>query len=103
MVPDPPGRVLYTVLDMGLGHATRMIPVILVTALNDTEAKIEGIKAGADDFITKPPNKMELIARTNSLINLKKLNNSLTNFENVLLSLAQAVEAGFLNPRSLPR
>ncbi|MBN1931849.1 MAG: diguanylate cyclase [Desulfobacterales bacterium] len=74
-------------------ETTRMIPVILVTALNDTDAKVEGIKAGADDFITKPPNKMELIARTNSLINLKKLNNSLTSFENVIFSLAQAVEA----------
>lgn len=43
-------------------EATRLIPVVLVTELDDREAKIKGIDAGADDFITKPPNKMELLA-----------------------------------------
>jgi putative two-component system response regulator len=57
------------------------------------EAKIKGIEAGADDFITKPPNKMELIARTKSLIKLKKLNDNLTSIEYVLFSLARTVEA----------
>ena len=73
--------------------ATRMIPVILVTALDDMQSKIKGIESGADDFITKPPNKMELIARTKSLIKLKKLNNNLTSIENVLFSLANTIEA----------
>jgi putative two-component system response regulator len=72
---------------------TRLVPIILVTALNDMEAKIKGIEAGADDFIAKPPNKTELLARTKSLIHVKRLNQNLTSFENVLFSLANAVEA----------
>ncbi|RJQ60507.1 MAG: diguanylate cyclase [Desulfobacteraceae bacterium] len=73
--------------------ATRMVPVVLVTALDDMESKIKGIESGADDFITKPVNKIELIARTKSLINVKRLNNNLTSIENVLFSLAITVEA----------
>ena len=74
-------------------EATRLIPVVLVTALDDREAKINGINAGADDFITKPPNKMELLARTKSLIRLKRLNDNLASIEYVLFSLARTVEA----------
>jgi len=71
----------------------RLIPVILVTALDDVENRVEGIEAGADDFLTKPPNKMELIARTRSLIKVKRLNQDMASIENVLFSLANAVEA----------
>ena len=74
-------------------ESTRLIPVVLVTALDDTHAKIEGIEAGADDFITKPPNRMELLARTKSLIQIKKLNDNLASIEYVLFSLAKTVEA----------
>jgi len=74
-------------------ETTRLIPVIMVTALDDIEAKVEGIQAGADDFLTKPPNKTELLARTRSLIRLKKLNSNLASIENVLFSLANTVEA----------
>ena len=73
-------------------ETTRLIPVVLVTALDDIEAKIRGIEAGADDFLTKPPNKMELMARARSLLNIKKLNDNLTSIEFVLFSMANAVE-----------
>lgn len=72
---------------------TQMIPVILVTALDDMASKIKGLEAGANDFLSKPVNRPELIARTTSLIKMKKLNNSLASIENVLFSLAKAVEA----------
>jgi putative two-component system response regulator len=71
----------------------RMVPIILVTALEDSESKIRGIEAGADDFISKPPNKAELLARTRSLIKLKRINSNLADIENVLFSLAKTVEA----------
>jgi putative two-component system response regulator len=64
-----------------------------VTALNDTESRIKAIEQGADDFITKPPNRVELQARVKSLIRVKKLNNTLTSFESVIYSLANTVEA----------
>ena len=73
--------------------ATRMIPVIMVTALDETDAKIKGIEAGADDFLTKPPNKLELLARTKSLIKFKRMNDNLTSVESILTSLANVVEA----------
>ena len=72
---------------------TRMIPVILLTALDDAQSKLLGIEVGADDFISRPPNQAELLARTHSLINVKRLNKSLTSVENVLFSMARAVEA----------
>jgi len=74
-------------------ESTRLIPVILLTGLDDLTARILGIEAGADDFLVKPPNHMELIARTRSLVKVKSLNDSLIGTENVLISLARAVEA----------
>lgn len=72
---------------------TRMIPIIAITALNDIESRIKGIEAGADDFLTRPLNKSELLARVKHLVNFRKLNKKLTNIKNVLLSLANTVEA----------
>ncbi len=53
--------------------ATKDIPVILVTALAEVEDKIKGLQAGADDFLNKPVQKFELLARARSLIKLKEL------------------------------
>lgn len=50
---------------------TRNIPIILITALNSDDDKSRGMAAGADEFLNKPVNKAELIARVNSLLNLK--------------------------------
>ena len=72
---------------------TRIIPVVMVTATNEIEAKIRSIEAGADDFISKPINKLELLARTRSLIAVKRVNENMIGFENALISLANAVEA----------
>ncbi|MFC1821815.1 HD domain-containing phosphohydrolase [Thermodesulfobacteriota bacterium] len=72
---------------------TRLIPVVMLTALDESEAKVKGIEAGADDFLNKPPNKIELLARVKSLLNVKSLNKSLTSIESVLFSLANTVEA----------
>jgi putative two-component system response regulator len=73
--------------------ATRMIPIIMITGLNDRESKIQAIDSGADDYITKPPDRIELLARIRALLKTKKLNESLVSIENVLFSLANAVEA----------
>jgi diguanylate cyclase (GGDEF)-like protein len=58
-------------------EGTRFIPIILVTALNEIEDKVKGIEAGADDFICKPFNKLELLARVKSLLRIKHLHDEL--------------------------
>jgi DNA-binding response OmpR family regulator len=52
---------------------TRTLPVVMVTALDPSEERIKGIEAGADDFLTKPINQAELLARTKSLLRIKEL------------------------------
>ncbi len=50
---------------------TRLIPVVIMTALDGIEERIKGIEAGADDFLTKPLNQRELIARIQTALALK--------------------------------
>jgi adenylate cyclase len=53
--------------------ALGMLPVVLVTALDANEERIRGLDAGADDFLTKPVNQPELLARVRSLLRIKGL------------------------------
>jgi putative two-component system response regulator len=73
--------------------ATRLIPIVLVTGLHDRPHKMNGIKAGADDFLTKPFDAEELTARVGSLLRLKHYTDELESAESVILSLALTVEA----------
>jgi putative two-component system response regulator len=73
--------------------ATRLIPVILITGLDSTEDRVQGIKAGADDFLSKPFSKEELLARVRSLIRLKQFTDELENAELVVFSLALGIES----------
>ena len=63
------------------------IPVIMQTALDSTENKVEGLDAGADDYITKPINFAELEARVNSLLRIKTLQSDLAAREKELSDL----------------
>ncbi len=72
---------------------TRLIPVVLVTAAGHREHRIEGIDAGADDFLIKPVDAHELRARVRSLIRLKRFTDDLDSAESVILSLGLTVEA----------
>lgn len=72
---------------------TRLIPVILVTGLTSVNERIEGIQCGADDFLSKPVNKEELLARVRSLLRIKEYTDELENAEAVLFSLALSIEA----------
>ncbi|MBL0371270.1 PleD family two-component system response regulator [Rhizobium sp. KVB221] len=56
---------------------TSHIPVVMVTALDQQEDRIRGLKAGADDFLTKPVNDIQLMARVKSLVRLKMLSDEL--------------------------
>ncbi len=72
--------------------ATRLLPVILITGLDAREDRIRGIEAGADDFIPKPFDQAELLARVRSLVRMKQYTDELDRAESVLLALARAVE-----------
>jgi putative two-component system response regulator len=69
-----------------------LIPVVLITALSDKQDRIEGIKAGADDFLTRPVDRAELLARVGSLLKLKQRTDELQRAEAVLFTLARSIE-----------
>jgi adenylate cyclase len=53
--------------------ATGILPVVMVTALDPAQERVKGLEAGADDFLTKPINQPELLARVRSLLRIKEL------------------------------
>jgi len=73
--------------------STCLIPVILVTGLDSPTHKLRGIEAGADDFLNKPVNKAELLARARALLQSKRTTDLLEDAETVIFTLARAVEA----------
>jgi adenylate cyclase len=80
---DPPDLILLDVMMPGMDgievcrrlkdhEATHLIPVIIMTALDQLEDKIRGIEAGAGDFLTRPVNQAELMARVRTALRLKR-------------------------------
>jgi len=72
---------------------TELVPIVLVTGLLAREDRIQGIAAGCDDFLTKPVDSEQLLARTRTLLRTKALVDELEQAENVLVSLATALDA----------
>jgi putative two-component system response regulator len=64
----------------------RLLPIILVTALRETEDRVKGIEAGCDDFISKPVDKTELLARIQSLLKVKAYNDLMSTYKTELQS-----------------
>ena len=56
-----------------LDPTTAHIPVIMVTSLSEPEDRVQGLESGADEFLTKPPDSVELLSRVRSLIRLKRI------------------------------
>src|SRR6476620_6454441 len=65
------------------------IPIIMQTALDATENKVEGLEAGADDYITKPIDFAELKARLTSMLRIKRLQEELEERERQLMEANQ--------------
>ena len=72
---------------------TQFIPIIVITALQEPSDKLKAIELGADDFLVKPINRLELTTRIKSLLRMKLLHDDLDTSESILFSLAQALEA----------
>jgi putative two-component system response regulator len=101
---DPPDLVLLDVQMPGMdgyevcrrikaGPGGRLLPVVMITALNQTDDRVRALESGADDFMAKPVERVELVARVRSALRLKALYNTLDSAEQVIFSLAAAVEA----------
>src|SRR6266566_5562339 len=71
----------------------RLMPVIMITALDQIEDRVKALEWGADDFMTRPVERVELVARVRSALRLKALYDTLDSAEQVIYALAAAVEA----------
>jgi len=71
---------------------TRLTPVVLVTGLSATQDRVQGIEAGADDFLSKPVDRNELFARVRALLSIKAYTDELERAELVLFALARSIE-----------
>jgi len=84
LVTEGPDLVLLDVMMPGMSGydvcrkirespETNLLPVVMVTALDPSEERVKGIEAGADDFLSKPINTAELLARVRSLLRIRQL------------------------------
>ena len=64
----------------------RLLPIILVSSLRETEDRVKGIEAGCDDFLSKPVDKITLLARVRSLLKVKAYNDLMSNYRQELES-----------------
>jgi adenylate cyclase len=89
LAADRPDLVLLDIMMPGMNGyevcrairsdpAHGVLPVVMVTSLDPTQERIKGLEAGADDFLTKPINQPELLARVRSLLRIKELYDQLT-------------------------
>jgi putative two-component system response regulator len=73
--------------------STRLTPIIFVTGLQEREQRVEGLAAGADDFLTKPVDTQELLARVRSLARMKQYTDDLDSAGTIIMTLATMIEA----------
>jgi class 3 adenylate cyclase len=83
--------------------ATAMLPVVMVTALDPAQERVKGIEAGADDFLGKPINQPELVARVRSLLRVKALHDQLEELNRTLEARVAAQVAELQNLGRLKR
>src|SRR5262245_64211323 len=83
-----PGMSGYEVCEkIRANNATRLLPVVMLTALHDVSHRIRGIEAGADDFLTKPFNREELLTSARSLLRIKTLHDEIETKNHLLRTL----------------
>jgi putative two-component system response regulator len=73
--------------------ATRLTPVVMITGMSQRDKRIESAEAGADDFLGKPVDSQELLARVRSLVRIKRYTDDLDSAASMLMALAVMIEA----------
>lgn len=92
---NPPDLILLDVLMPGMdgfqvcaalkeNPLTRPVPIIMVTALTEKQDKLRGLEAGADDFLSKPFDRTELLVRTQNLLRVKEYGDFLKSHNEIL-------------------
>lgn len=76
---------------------TSQIPIVFVTVSDDRKSRLRCIEAGGDDILVKPLDRLALSTRVKSLIHQKRLNENLDQTEQVLFSIAKAIENRYLD------
>ncbi len=98
MMPDLDGFAVCIALKSD--PSTAHIPVIMVTAMADSDARLRGLQAGADEFLTKPLDEMTLLARVRSLMRSQSSASDRRMHDQTRQALGGQTEAGELGPRS---
>ncbi len=90
-MPEPDG--IEVCRQLKTDPATRLVPVVLVTGLSELSDRIQGMEAGADDFLSKPVHPHELRARLRSLSRMKRYIDDLDSAAAAFMALALTIEA----------
>jgi putative two-component system response regulator len=89
-----PGMDGYEVCEKIKGRSGgALLPVVMITALAESSDRVRALASGADDYMSKPVDRIELVARVRSALRLKRVYDSLSSAEQVIYTLAAAVEA----------
>ena len=72
---------------------TRLLPVVFLTGLDSRQARLQGLEAGATDFLSKPFDLVELEVRVRNLVSFRRLTQDLDDAEKMLFAVARTVEA----------
>jgi putative two-component system response regulator len=72
---------------------TRLTPIVVITAHDTPSERVEGLEAGADDFLTKPVDRLELLARVKSLVRMKQFTDDLDSASSIITTLAAMIES----------
>lgn len=86
---------------------TAFIPIVILTALQDLDFRLRGIELGADDFLTKPFNHLELLTRVRSLLRVKGLHDQVAAYNRLLEAMVaertQALERALADLKEMDR
>src|SRR5258708_30901734 len=88
-----PGRTGFEFCRLVKAQEGRLVPVVMVPALTQVNDRVAALDAGADDFLAKPVDRLEVQARVRSLLRIKQIYDELDDTETVIFALAKAVDA----------